>query len=362
MSESVDQDSKTEEATPRKIEDSIGKGNVPFSREAPIFASLLAMLTAALFLMRESGGRLVVALEQFIENPAGWSLESDSDAALLFGTVARDLAIFLLPPVAVLMVAGLVSSLIQNPVSFVGERIRPQSSRLSLGKGWKRIFGMHGQVEFLKSLFKFGAIGAITFIVVSSEQGRILNAMLIEPGSLPELVLGIALRLLAAACVATVVLMAVDLVWSRLSWLRELRMTRQEVKEEYKQSDGDPIVKARQRSLARDRLRKRMMASVPRATIVIANPTHYAVALRYERAEGGAPVVVAKGQDLIALKIRKIAEEHGIPVIEDKPLARALCKSVEVNMMIPAEFYQAVAQLIHFISTHKQHYSTGNRQ
>ncbi|QIG49881.1 flagellar biosynthesis protein FlhB [Nordella sp. HKS 07] len=358
MSETVDQDSKTEEATPRKIEESIRKGQVPFSREAPIFASLLGMLAASWFLMRESGARLVLALEQFIENPAGWSLESNSDVALLFGAVVRDLAIFLLPPVAVLMIAGLVASLVQNPVQFVGERIRPQTSRLSVGKGWKRVFGLHGQVEFLKSLFKFAAIATITFIVVSSEQGRILNAMLVEPGSLPELVLAISLRLLAAACVATVVLMAVDLVWSRLSWLRELRMTRQEVKDEYKQSDGDPIVKARQRSLARDRLRKRMMASVPRATLVIANPTHYAVALRYEREEGGAPVVVAKGQDLIALKIREIAEHHGIPVIEDKPLARALCKSVEVNMMIPAEFYQAVAQLIHFISTHKHRYSS----
>lgn len=359
MSDTVDQDSKTEEATPRKIEDSIRKGNVPFSRETPIFASLLAMLTASLFLMRESASRLVLALEQFIENPAGWSLESNSDAANLFAMVVRDTAIFLLPPVAILMLAGLVSSLIQNPVQFVGERIKPELSRVSLGKGWKRLFGLRGWVEFLKSCFKFTAIAVVTFIVVSSEQGRILNAMLVEPGSLPELVLGISLRLLAAACVATVVLMAVDLVWSRLSWLRELRMTRQEVKDEFKQSDGDPIVKARQRSLARDRLRKRMMASVPRATLVIANPTHYAVALRYVREEGGAPVVVAKGQDLIALKIRKIAEEHGIPVIEDKPLARALCKSVEVDMMIPAEFYQAVAQIIHFISTQKQRFSAG---
>lgn len=359
MSDTVDQDSKTEEATPRKIEDSIRKGNVPFSRETPIFASLLAMLTASLFLMRESAARLVLALEQFIENPAGWSLESNSDAANLFAMVVRDMAIFLLPPVGILMLAGLISSLVQNPVQFVGERLKPELSRVSLGKGWKRLFGLRGWVEFLKSCFKFTAIAVVTFIVVSSEQGRILNAMLVEPGSLPELVLGISLRLLAAACVATVVLMAVDLVWSRLSWLRELRMTRQEVKDEFKQSDGDPIVKARQRSLARDRLRKRMMASVPRATLVIANPTHYAVALRYVREEGGAPVVVAKGQDLIALKIRKIAEDHGIPVIEDKPLARALCKSVEVDMMIPAEFYQAVAQIIHFISTQKQRLSAG---
>lgn len=357
MAESVDHDSKTEEATPRKIEESIKKGHVPFSREAPIFASLVGILVGGLFLLRENGTRLVATLERFIENPAGWSLDGSNDAVLLFGALGRDIALFLLPLIVVLTVAGLVSSLAQNPVQFVLDRIKPDGSRLSLGKGWGRLFGMRGQVEFLKSCFKFVAIAIVTFIVVRSEEGRIINAMLIEPGSLPELVLGIALRLLAATCVATLVLMAADLVWSRISWRREIRMTRQEVKEEFKQSDGDPIVKARQRSLARDRLRKRMMASVPRATVVIANPTHYAVALRYEKGEGAAPVVLAKGQDLIALKIRKIAEDSGIPVVEDKPLARALCQAVEVNMMIPAEFYHAVAQIIYFISTQKHRYS-----
>lgn len=357
MSDTVDQDSKTEEATPRKIEEAIEKGNVPFSREAPIFASLLGILVGGMFLLREGGAQLFLTLEQFIENPAGWSLESNSDTAILFGTLGQRVALFLLPLIVILTMAGLVSSLVQNPVSFVLHRIKPDSSRIALGKGWQRLFGLRGMAEFFKACFKFVAIGIVTFIVVKSEQGRIINAMLIEPGAIPELVLAVSLRLLAAACVATLVLMAVDLVWSRLSWRRELRMTRQEVKDEHKQSDGDPIVKARQRSLARDRLRKRMMAAVPKATVVIANPTHYAVALRYDRAEGGAPMVLAKGQDLIALKIRKIAEDNGIPVVEDKPLARALCKSVEVNMMIPAEFYQAVAQIIYFISSQKNRYS-----
>lgn len=359
MSDSVDHDSKTEEATPRRLEDAIAKGNVPFSREAPIFASLLGILVGGLFLLRESGTQLVLTLEQFIENPADWSLDGSSDAAALFGAISWDVALFLLPLIVVLMTAGLVSSLAQNPVRIVLDRIKPEGSRLSLGKGWRRVFGMRGQVEFLKSCFKLVAICLVTMIVVRSELGRIINAMLIEPGSLPELVLGMAMRLLAATCVATLVLMGADLIWSRISWRRELRMTRQEVKDEHRQSDGDPIVKARQRSLARDRLRKRMMAAVPRATVVIANPTHYAVALRYERGEGGAPVVLAKGQDLIALRIRKIAEENGVPVVEDKPLARALCQSVEVNMMIPAEFYQAVAQIIYFITTQKHRYSSG---
>jgi flagellar biosynthetic protein FlhB len=136
-----------------------------------------------------------------------------------------------------------------------------------------------------------------------------------------------------------------------VSWRRDLRMTKQEVKDELKQTEGDPLVKMRLRSLQRDRSRKRMMAAVPRATLVIANPTHYSVALRYVREEGGAPLVVAKGKDLIALKIRHIAEENGIPVYEDKALARALYAAVEVERMIPAEFYKAVAGIILFLAS-----------
>ena len=147
-------------------------------------------------------------------------------------------------------------------------------------------------------------------------------------------------RLLSSLAVAVLVLVAADIVWSRLFWHRELKMTRQEIKDELKQADGDPIVKARQRSLARDRMRKRMIAAVPKATMVIANPTHYAVALRYVREEGGAPLVVAKGQDLIALKIREIAVQHGIPIVENKALARSLYRSAEVDKMIPRRVLQ----------------------
>ena len=146
-------------------------------------------------------------------------------------------------------------------------------------------------------------------------------------------------------------LAAADLVWSRLHWKRDLRMSRQDVKDEQKQMLGDPLVKARLRSVALERSRKRMMSAVPTATLVVANPTHYAIALRYVREEGGAPKVVAKGQDLIALKIREIAEANDIPVIEDKALARSMYDRVEVDMMIPPEFYRAIAEIVHFLNT-----------
>ncbi len=156
-------------------------------------------------------------------------------------------------------------------------------------------------------------------------------------------------RLLSGCCVAYALVTGADIAWSRIKWRQDLRMTKQEVKDEMKSTEGDPIYKAKRRSIAMDRHRRRMMAAVPRATMVIANPTHYAIALRYVREEGGAPLVLAKGQDLIALKIREIAEAAGIPVIEDKALARSMYNHVEVSKMIPAEFYKAVAEVIHFL-------------
>ncbi|MGE4245271.1 MAG: flagellar biosynthesis protein FlhB [Parvibaculaceae bacterium] len=354
MAETPDDDSKTEEATERRIDEALRKGNVPFSREAPVFASMAGMIVIAVFLLRDSGARLVQSLQQFLENPAGWSFENHESVLRLFQISMGDVARFLLPLVAVLGVTGLVASLFQTTPRVAGDRVQPESSRLSLLKGWKRIFGLQGHVEFLKACFKFAAISVVAAVILRSEQQRIVNAMFVEPSALPELILTVAMKVLSAVCVATIVLVAADLVWARVSWRRNLRMTRQEVKDEMKQTEGDPLVKARLKSLARDRLRKRMIASVPKATLVIVNPTHYAVALRYNRDEGGAPLVLAKGKDLIALKIRQIAEDNEIPVIEDKPLARSLYDVVEIDRMIPPEFYRAVAEILYLVMSGKR--------
>jgi flagellar biosynthetic protein FlhB len=349
MAEPNDRESRTEEPTDRRIRDAIEKGNVPVSREASTFASLIGMLVVASLFFGGSVAQLQASLAYFIDNPGGWTLQNGSDAVELFQTIGLDAARLLAPALAVLAVAGVSASLLQNSPSVVAHRIQPDASRISLAKGWKRVFGVHGQVEFLRAAFKFSVICLVAVLLLRSAQYDVLNAMYMEPTALGELILATATQLIAGVAVATTVLVAADLVWSRVSWQRNLRMTRQELKDEMKQVDGDPIVKARMRSLARDRLRKRMIAAVPRATLVIANPTHYAVALRYVREEGGAPIVVAKGKDLIALRIRQVAEDHGIPVIEDKALARSLHDAVEVDRLIPPEFYKAVAQIIFFL-------------
>lgn len=351
MAEQHDKDSKTEEATEKKVRDSLEKGQVPYSREAATFASILGILGAVFFLMGSNVTRLKGSLQTFVDDPGGWSLENSADVVMLFRAISYDVAALLIPFVLVIAVAGVSASLLQNQPQLVLDRIKPQLSRISITKGWTRVFGLQGQIEFLKSLFKLLIVGIAGYIAMKAAMIDVFNSLFMEPGAIPGLVQDVSVRLLATVATATAALVGADLVWSRISWRRDLRMSRQELKDEVKQTEGDPLVKLRLRSLQRDRSRKRMIAAVPRATLVIANPTHFSVALRYVREEGGAPLVVAKGKDLIALKIRRVAEEHGIPIYEDKALARSLYDSVEVERMIPPEFYKAVAGVILFLAS-----------
>jgi len=261
---------------------------------------------------------------------------------------------FLVPVLLILLVAGIAASIFQNAPRIVLDRIQPQWSRISPASGWGRIFSVQGFVEFGKSLFKFLAIGSMAFMVLSADRHEIVNVMYMDPIGLPEFLLTLSVRLVSAVSVATIALVAGDLVWTRVRWQRDLRMSKQELKDEFKQMEGDPLVKAKMRSIAKDRLRKQMMAAVPRATMILANPTHYAIALRYDQSENDAPMVLAKGTDLIALRIREIAEKNRIEVVIDKALTRAMYDHVEINQTIPAEFYRAVANLLVYVMTRKR--------
>ncbi len=351
MAERSDKDSKTEEPTEKKIADAIEKGNVPRSREMATFASLLGILVAAGFLVATGSVNLTQTMAVLIDNSSGFVLDNGPDANRLLWAVMGELTKFLAPIVVMLMLAGLAAAFFQHAPTMALEQIRPKWSRVSLAGGWQRIFSGPGLMEFAKSLFKFGAIGVVCAMMLSGEESAVTGAIFIDPSELPNLVLSLVVRLVSVVCVAIAIMVAGDIVWSRFRWRSELRMTRQELKDEFKDSEGDPLVKSKRRSLARDRARRRMIASVPKATVVIANPTHYAIALRYDRAKGGAPLVVAKGADLIALKIREIASKHSVPIVEDKPLARAMYDAVEVGQWIPPEFYRAVAKILHHIYT-----------
>ncbi len=349
MSEKPDKESKTEEATPKKIDDAIEKGNTPTSREAGLFASMIGMILIFNFIMYSGSSHVATTLATFIDSPDAWRLQLGTDAVLLFSTIAREVLWLLAPFALILTALGIAGSVAQNPPRIVPTRIKPKLSNISIKSGWTRIFGKQAFMEFAKALFKFGTVSFIGLLILSSYKTSLLNALLSDPYTLPSMILSISNVMILYAAAAFIVLVIADVIWSRFKWMHDLRMTKQEVKDENKQTDGDPIVKTRMRSLARDRARKRMMAAVPQATLVIANPTHYAVALRYVKNQDAAPMVVAKGTDLIALKIREIAEANGVPVVEDKPLARSLYKAVTTDQPIPAEFYNAIAEIILFL-------------
>ncbi|MBC2887590.1 flagellar biosynthesis protein FlhB [Ochrobactrum sp. CM-21-5] len=351
MAEDADKESKTEEATEQKIRDALDKGNMPFSRETPILAGIASFLIIAVFVAAPATTKLAVFLRELIDRPEDWLLNSAEDASRLFGLLALAVGASLIPVFIIIPLAGVAASAFQNAPRIVGERIRPQASRISPSKGWQRIFGRAGQVEFLKSLAKFMAASIIVFFVFFKGNSLFTDAVATDPNALPEFLRENMVRLLVANVLAITAIAGFDLAWSRIHWRQELRMTRQEVKDELKQSEGDPLVKSRLRSLGRDRARRRMINAVPAATLIVANPTHFSVALRYKPNEDAAPVVVAKGQDLIALKIREIAAANSIPVFEDVQLARALYKQVNVDQMIAPEFYKAVAELIRVINT-----------
>jgi flagellar biosynthetic protein FlhB len=349
MPETPDKESKTEEATERKILDTIEKGKLPFSKEAPVFASFVAILVFVVFFAHRDVARLGLFLSTFLERPDDWSLATEMDAIALYRLVLTEVVKVLAVLMALLVAGGLIGSVFQNAPRFVLDRIRPKASRISLKQGWSRLFGAQGMVEFAKSLAKLGFASTFLVLAMSEAHTRLLSGMITHPSAFGLAIRELAIETLMIITFAMALVAVADLVWSRFRWRQDLRMTRQEVKDELRQSDGDPIVKSRLRSLARDRARQRMMSAVPTATLVIANPTHFCVALRYARDVTAAPVVVAKGQDLIALKIREIAKEHNVPIFENVELARSMYKQVSVDSMIPPQFYQAVAELIRII-------------
>ena len=353
MSESADKESKTEDATEKKIRDTVEKGQLPNSKETTILCSFVAILIFAVFFATDSIRDLGVFLSLFLEKPDAWPLATDNDVVTLSRLVVMEVGKALASLLILLVIAGVGASAFQNLPQFVGERIRPQASRISLAKGWQRMFGAQGFAEFLKSLGKLGFASAVLAFVLSDAHQQFLSGMLTQTTAFGVVIRDMAVDILVSIVFVMALIAAVDLVWSRFHWRQDLRMTKQEVKDEMKQSEGDPIVKMRLRSLARDRARNRMMNAVPRATLIIANPTHFSIALRYVRDEDAAPVVLAKGQDLVALKIREIAEANGIPVFEDVALARSMYKQVSVDSVIPSQFYQAVAELIRVVYAKK---------
>jgi flagellar biosynthetic protein FlhB len=248
----------------------------------------------------------------------------------------------------------MLAALTQNVPTATWERLKPNASRLSPASNGKRMFGKEGLLEFVKIIVKTVLVLVVAGLSLKLAMAAMLAGGLVPASALPATMRDQILRTVSQLAILALVMAVLDGLWVRLKWRKDLMMTRQEVKDEHKQQEGDPMLKQRRLALARQRSNSRMMSDLPKATVVIANPTHYAVAIRYVPSEGGAPKVLAKGADHLALRIRETCEGLQIPVVENKPLARALHDSVTVGEMIPAEFYRAVAEIIHFVEMRKK--------
>ncbi len=339
---------KTLDPTQKKLDDARQKGDVPSAPEMRHAIALAAMLCGLLWL-GESFAMGLMRLAAISWESAG-ELRIDPAGAQgftsgLFGAFAGVLA----PLLLLFLLAGVATAFSSGRPSFSWTRLAPKWSKISPFGGMKRIFGPQGLVEFLKTLAKCLAVLGLGWWALGPTLPAADGLVGMEPGAIALAVSALVMGMLKWLLILVAALALLDLAWQRFSFTKKQRMSHQEVRDEYKESDGDPMVKARQRQIGLQRSRQRMVAAVPTASVIITNPTHYAVALRYEHGAMRAPIVVAKGTDRIALRIRELATEAGVPLVENRPLARALYASAEIDRPIPVEQYAAVAEVISFV-------------
>jgi flagellar biosynthetic protein FlhB len=266
--------------------------------------------------------------------------------------LARDIEYILIValgvPFLMLAIAAIAGNIVQHRFVWSAESLKPKLSKLSPMAGAKRIFGKQAAANFLKGLFKVIALGAVMTLVLWPDRFRLDGMIRSDPSTLFESTTTLTIHLLTAVVAMLALVAIADYLFQYRQWFERQKMSLQEMKEEFKQSEGDPHIKGRIRQLRHARMKKRMMAAVPKASVIITNPTHYAVALQYERGMP-APICVAKGTDAVALKIREVGKEHDIPIVENVPLARALYAAVDIDEEIPVEHYHAVAEIIGYV-------------
>lgn len=348
MAEETDDSQKTEEPTQKRLDEARAKGEVPKAPEM----KHVAMLGGGLFVITSLAGGVGASLYPTMVNILG-----NAEAYPLAPEGANDLAqdiLFatgraLLIPLALLLAAAIVGGLAQGRPTLSWSRLQPKFSKISPLAGIKRLFSMPTMVEFLKTLAKFAILATVATSVVWPYSRRLETVLQGTLSDSLSLATGLVIKMLLTVAVIVTIMAIVDFIYQRQSFLKRMRMSKQELKDEYKQSEGDPHVKARLRQIRMERSRKRMMAQVPTADVVITNPTHFAVALKYEHGVMAAPKVVAKGVDSLALRIRTLAEESKVPIVENPPLARALYATVELDEEVKPEQYKAVAEVISYV-------------
>lgn len=350
--DSQDDSSKTEDPTPRRLEEARKKGQVPLSREMNSWVMLLMATMLVLALSGPMVTSLGQGLRTYLEQAHALPGVPGGLRSVLGGALLETLKILLLP-FLLLMAAAFLGPFLQIGPLFAPEAVKPDISKISPIKGWKRLFSTRALMEFAKGILKIGIVAVVAYVLLRPFFDTIDHMVGMPVSVMMEEMKALVLRMLAGTLIVFLVVAVIDLLYQRMEHIKKMRMSRYDMKEEYRQTEGDPQIKAKLRQLRSEKAKQRMMANVPTADVVITNPTHYAVALKYDPDTMDAPLCVAKGMDQLALRIREVAKENNVSIIENRPLARALHDSVEVDEVIPTEHYRAVAEIISFVFRQK---------
>jgi flagellar biosynthetic protein FlhB len=348
MADDRDPSQQTEAPTQKRLADAHEKGDVVKSPEVNTFVLLLGGTFAILMFGGSTMRGLTEAMRIFIEQPDQMGV-TGADLMALAWHVLSLMGGILGPVFAMMMAAAMAGHVLQARPSFTPEKIVPDFAKLNIFAGLKRMFGLEGLMNLVKGLLKIGVVGFAVWTQIWPERTMLQSVLEQSPMGVVEDMSHLLFKVLMAALAALAAIAAADYVMQRYRFLQRNKMSKQEIKEEYRQNEGDPQIKAKIRQIRLERSKKRMIAAVPEATVIITNPTHYAVALKYESGKMAAPICVAKGVDALALKIREVAKAHNVPIIENPPLARALHATVEVDEVIPQEHFKAVAQVIGYV-------------
>jgi flagellar biosynthetic protein FlhB len=347
MADEGDTSDKTEDPTQKRLDDALERGDVVKSQEINTWFIIAGGTLVMSTFGGSIGSGLLMPMRNLIAN--SWMIRTDGPGLLQLASRLEFTVIAALGvPMLLLALAAIAGNMMQHRLVWSGESLKPKLNKISPGAGAKRIFGKQAAANFLKGLFKVVALGAVMTAILWPERHRLEAMVRFDPAALLGVTGSLTIHLLGTVVAVLAIVAIADYLFQYRTWYERQKMSLQEIKEEFKQSEGDPHIKARLRQLRAARMKRRMMAAVPKASVIITNPTHYSVALQYERGMA-APLCLAKGADNIAFKIREVAREHDIPIVENVALARALYATVEIDEEIPVEHYHAVAEVIGYV-------------
>ncbi len=352
MAEQSEENEKSEDPTQKRLQDALERGDVAKSQEVSTWFVLAGGTLMLMTFAGSMGSGLKATFAGLLAN--AHQIPADGSSLVrLSGRLGVEVIAAIAIPVLLVALFAVAGNMIQHRLVWSAESLKPKLSKISPAAGLKRLFSKQALVNFVKGILKIALLGTVMAMLLWPERDRLDTLVTLDVAAILPFTSVFALKMLGFVVVILAFIAAADFFFQYRQWYEKQKMSLREIKEEFKQTEGDPAIKARIRRIRETRMRKRMMAAVPDASVVIMNPTHYAVALKYERGDN-APVCVAKGVDAIALKIREVAETHQVPVVENPPLARALHASVEIDQEVPAEHYRAVAEVIGYVMRLRQ--------